>query len=230
MPRTSAKPRKPPKALVERAGTIIDRLEKLYPDARIALEFDTPFHLLCAVIMSAQTTDVTVNRVTPELWSRFPTPEALASADIAEVERIIHSTGFYHSKAKNIQATARAIVSDFGGEVPATMEELITLPGVARKTANIVLNSAFGIVVGIAVDTHVLRLSQRWGLTKATDPVKVERDLMAVFEERCWDSLSFRIQLHGRQVCNAKRPICGECGLADVCPSAYRVKGWRESA
>ncbi len=227
MATTRSAPRSTGSDARKRAARIVEGLEALYPDAAVALEYDTPFQLLCAVIMSAQTTDVTVNRVTPELWRRFPTPESLASADPADVEDVIRSTGFYRNKARNIIGAARAVVSEHGGEVPRSMAELVALPGVARKSANIVLSSAFGVVEGIAVDTHVLRLASRWGLTDHTDPVKVEADLMSLIDRDHWGSLSLRIQLHGRGVCEARRPACGACSLATLCPSAFKVKGWR---
>ncbi|MHB1341379.1 MAG: endonuclease III [Coriobacteriia bacterium] len=213
----------------ERAAEVLRRLSEAYPTAHIMLGFETPFQLLVAVILSAQTTDISVNKVTPGLFSAYPTPEALAEADLGEIERIVHPTGFFRNKAKNIQAAARLIVSDFGGAVPATMEDLIKLPGVARKTANIVLYNAFGVLDGIAVDTHVFRLSHRLGLSKEKDPVKVERDLMKVFARQEWGTLTYRLIDHGRAICDAKRPVCGACVVADLCPSAFKEKGWRES-
>ncbi|MGB4593704.1 MAG: endonuclease III [Coriobacteriia bacterium] len=214
----------------ERAAEVLRRLTDAYPTAHIMLGFDSPFQLLVAVILSAQTTDVSVNKVTPELFSAYPTPEALAAADPADVERIVHATGFFRNKTKNIQAAARMIVSDFGGNVPGTMEGLTRLPGVARKTANIVLYNAFGVLDGIAVDTHVGRLAVRLGFSSESDPVKVERDLMKLFPRSEWGALTYKLIDHGRAVCDAKRPICGACSLSDICPSAFKVKGWRESA
>ena len=213
-----------------RAAEIDARLKELYPTAAIALSFASDFQLLVAVILSAQTTDVGVNRVTPVLFARFPTPEALAAADPAEVEEIVHPTGFFRNKTKNIMGAARRIVSEYGGRVPDTMEDLLTLPGVARKTANIVLYNAFGRAEGIAVDTHVFRLAHRLGFSAEEDPNKVERDLMALFPREEWGALTYRLIEHGRAVCDARRPICGQCTLAEVCPSAFTVKGWRESA
>jgi endonuclease-3 len=213
----------------ERARVIMDRLAELYPDAHIMLDYDTPYHLLIAVIMSAQTTDAGVNKVTPVLFQRFPGPEDLAGADPAEVEEIIRPTGFFRNKTKSIMGAARMIVSEYGGEVPDTMEGLISLPGVARKTANIVISNAFGKVEGIAVDTHVFRLAHRFGLSEEKDPDKVERDLMEVFPRDEWFHVNYRFIDHGRAVCTAKRPACGACALNDVCPSAFTVKGWRES-
>lgn len=214
----------------ERATEVLRRLGEAYPAAHIMLGFESPFQLLVAVILSAQTTDISVNKVTPELFSAYPTPEALAAADIGDVERIVHPTGFFRNKAKNIQAAARMIVNEFGGEVPGTMEDLIKLPGVARKTANIVLYNAFGVLDGIAVDTHVGRLAARLGFSSESDPVKVERDLMKLFPREEWGALTYKLIDHGRAICDAKRPICGACSLSDICPSAFKVKGWRESA
>jgi endonuclease-3 len=214
----------------ERAAEIDARLKKLYPTAAIALSYESDFQLLVAVILSAQTTDVGVNKVTPVLFARFPTPETLAAADPAEVEDIVRPTGFFRNKTKNIMGAARRIVAEYGGRVPGTMEELLTLPGVARKTANIVLYNAFGKAEGIAVDTHVFRLSHRLGYSAEQDTNKVERDLMALFPREEWGALTYRLIEHGRAVCDAKRPICGQCVLSDVCPSAFSVKGWREHA
>jgi len=213
-----------------RAAEIDARLKQLYPTASIALSYGTDFQLLVAVILSAQTTDVGVNKVTPVLFARFPTPEALAGADPAEVEDIVRPTGFFRNKTKNIMGAARRIVAEYGGRVPDTMEDLLTLPGVARKTANIVLFNAFGHAEGIAVDTHVFRLSRRLGYSEHEDTNKVERDLMALFPREEWGALTYRLIEHGRAVCDAKRPICGQCTLADLCPSAFTVKGWRASA
>ncbi len=214
----------------QRARVIMDRLAELYPDAHIMLNYDTPYHLLIAVILSAQTTDAGVNKVTPVLFERFPGPEDLASAVPAEVEEIVRPTGFFRNKTKSIMGAARMIVTEYGGEVPDTMEELISLPGVARKTANIVISNAFGKVEGIAVDTHVFRLAHRFGLSEEKDPDKVERDLMEVFPRDEWFHVNYRFIDHGRAVCTAKRPVCGTCTLNDVCPAAFTVKGWRESA
>jgi endonuclease-3 len=214
----------------ERAAAIDAALKDAYPKARIALGYESEFQLLVAVILSAQTSDVGVNKVTPVLFGRFPTPEALAAADPAEIEDIVHPTGFFRNKTKNIMGAAAKIVADFGGRVPDTMDELLTLPGVARKTANIVLYNAFGKAEGIAVDTHVFRLAHRLGFSKQDDPNKVERDLMALFPREEWGALTYRLIEHGRAVCDAKRPICGQCVVAGLCPSAFTVKGWREQA
>jgi endonuclease-3 len=213
-----------------RAAAIDERLAKLYPRAHIMLTYDSDFQLLVSVILSAQTTDVTVNSVTPALFEAYPDAEALASADPEDVERLVHRTGFFRNKAKNIMGAARMILEEYGGEVPRTMAELVKLPGVARKTANIVLYNAFGVLDGIAVDTHVMRLSKRLGLSRNTDAVKVEQDLMKVFPREEWGAVTYRLIDHGRAVCDAKRPVCGTCVLNDICPSAFKVKGWREEA
>jgi endonuclease-3 len=216
--------------LKQRAAAVDARLKELYPRAAIALGYESDFQLLVAVILSAQTTDVGVNKVTPILFARFPTPEALAGADPAEVEDIVRPTGFFRNKTKNIVGAAQRIVAEFGGRVPDTMEDLLTLPGVARKTANIVLYNAFGKAEGIAVDTHVFRLAHRLGYSEHQDTNKVERDLMALFPREEWGALTYRLIEHGRAICDAKRPICGQCAVAELCPSAYTVKGWREQA
>jgi endonuclease-3 len=213
-----------------RAEKIDALLKGSYREASIALRYHSDFQLLVAVILSAQTTDVGVNKVTPVLFERFPTAEALAGADPSEVEAIVKPTGFFRNKTKNIIGAAQKIVAERAGRVPDTMEELIALPGVARKTANIVLYNAFGKTEGVAVDTHVFRLSHRLGFTEQDDPNKVERDLMSLFPREEWGPLTYRLIEHGRAVCMAQRPICGQCVLAGLCPSAFTVKGWREQA
>lgn len=230
-----AKPDEPVPALSpeerERLAPIYaQRLEAAYGDPRPALHYTNPYELLVAVILSAQTTDDNVNRATPALFERYPDPAALAEADLDDVEALVHSLGFFRQKAKNIVATARMIVAEYGGEVPDTMEALTSLPGVARKTANIVLGNAFDKVEGIAVDTHVFRLARRFGLSGEHDPNKVERDLMNLFPQDHWHRVNYDLISHGRQVCDAKRPICGSCFLSDICPSAFQLPGWRESA
>jgi endonuclease III len=192
-------------------------LARLYPDAECALVHKNPLQLLVATILSAQCTDKRVNLVTPALFSRFPTAEALARADTAELENLIKTTGFFRNKTKNIKAGCAAIVERFNGQVPRTLDELITLPGVGRKTANVVLGNAFS-VPGITVDTHVGRLSIRLGLTKYTDPVKVERDLMELVPKASWTSLSHELILHGRSICFARKPLCNQCVLSPHCP------------
>lgn len=208
----------------QRALEILVRLKRLYPDATCSLNYETPVQLLVATILSAQCTDERVNLVTPELFRRFPDAAALAGADPAEVEMLVKSTGFYRNKAKNIQAACRKIMTDFGGEVPQRMEALLTLPGVARKTANVVLAHAFGINAGVTVDTHVKRLCARLGLTQETDPIKIERDLMKLLPQADWENWSIRLIYHGRAVCNARNPACDRCDLADLCASVDLTK------
>lgn len=203
-----------------RSPAILDRLKHAYPDARCALDHRNAFELLVATILSAQTTDVRVNLVTPRLFSRYPNAAALARARQADVEAIIKSTGFFRNKARSIIGMAQAVVADHGGKVPGTMDELLTLPGVGRKTANVVLGNAFGLNEGVVVDTHVARLSKLLGLTRQTDPVKIEQALMKLFPRDDWALLSHLLIFHGRRVCIARRPKCGECVLADLCPSA----------
>jgi len=210
-------------AQARRARTIVARLRKAHPDARTELDFSSPFHLLVATILSAQTTDVRVNMVTPALFRRYPTPAALAAADTAELEQLIKSTGFYRNKTKSLTGMAKGVVNRFGGVVPQTLEELVTLPGVGRKTANVVLGSAFGTSEGVVVDTHVTRLSKRLGLTRHTDPIKIELDLMALVPRRDWAVFSHLLIFHGRRVCHARSPSCDACVLNDICPSAFRV-------
>ncbi len=201
----------------QKALKILNILKQSYPDATCSLTYDSPVQLLVATILSAQCTDERVNKVTPALFSQFPDAEALANTDREVLETLIRSTGFYRNKAKNIQGACQKIIEDFNGEVPHTMEELLLLPGVARKTANVVLAHAFGINAGVTVDTHVKRLSQRLGLTKATDPVKIEKDLMALLPKKDWENFSIRIIYHGRQICKARTPNCQECQLAHLC-------------
>ena len=203
----------------QRTLEILVILKRLYPDATCSLNYETPVQLLVATILSAQCTDERVNKVTPELFRRFPDAAALAYADREILESLVHSTGFYRNKAKNIQGACRKIVEEFQGEVPQQMELLLTLPGVARKTANVVLAHAFGILQGVTVDTHVRRLSQRLGLSVETDPVKIERDLMKLVPQADWENFSISIIYHGRAVCNARNPNCPACSLSHLCPS-----------
>ena len=198
---------------------LISLLDKAYPEARIALRFKDPLQLLVSTILSAQCTDARVNIVTETLFKKYRTAADYVRADIAEFERDIRSTGFYHNKAKNIIAAARMIVRDFAGRVPQTMEEMVLLPGVARKTANVVLYNAFGRIEGIAVDTHVKRLSQRFGLSCHNDPAKIEQDLMRLIDKKLWGHITHLLIEHGRKVCDAKRPQCGACVIAGLCPS-----------
>jgi endonuclease III len=199
---------------------ILTRLKRLYPDATCSLTYDTPVQLLVATILSAQCTDDRVNKVTPALFQRFPDAATFAGANLSELEELIRSTGFYRNKAKNIQGACRLITEKYSGEVPKRMEQLLELPGVARKTANVVLAHAYGINAGVTVDTHVKRLSQRLGLTEHTDPVKIERDLMPLLPMEDWENWSIRLIYHGRAVCAARKPACDRCLLADICPSA----------
>jgi endonuclease-3 len=203
----------------QRTLEILVILKRLYPNATCSLNYETPVQLLVATILSAQCTDERVNKVTPELFRRFPDAAALAYADREILESLVHSTGFYRNKAKNIQGACRKIVEEFQGEVPQQMELLLTLPGVARKTANVVLAHAFGILQGVTVDTHVRRLSQRLGLSVETDPVKIERDLMKLVPQADWENFSISIIYHGRAVCNARNPNCPACSLSHLCPS-----------
>lgn len=230
-PRNSAEP-VPDLSRAERerlAPIYAKRLEDTYGDPHAALHFKNPYQLLIAVILSAQTTDVGVNKATPALFERYPTAADLAGADQLEVEEYVRTLGFYHQKSKNIIATARCIVAEFDGKVPDTMEGLTSLAGVARKTANIVLGEAFGKVEGIAVDTHVYRLAHRFGLTTEKDQDKVERDLMDLFPREGWHRVNYDMISHGRATCTAKRPACGACFLNDVCPTAFVPQGWRQS-
>jgi endonuclease-3 len=213
--------RREPKAkLAERARLIFKRLAREYPDAKCALDYRNPFELLCATILSAQCTDVRVNMVTPHLFARYPTAQALAAADPADVQEIIKPTGFFRNKTKSLIGMAQALVAEHGGMVPRSMDELRPLPGVGRKTANVVLGNAFGINEGVTVDTHVARVSGRLGLTREDDPVRIELDLMQLFPRKDWALLSHLFIFHGRQVCIARRPRCAACVLNDICPSA----------
>ncbi|ERN41138.1 endonuclease III [Rubidibacter lacunae KORDI 51-2] len=204
----------------QRALAVLERLKQLYPNATCTLDYDTPLQLLVATILSAQCTDERVNKVTPELFARFPDATAFAIATSADIEPYVRSTGFYRNKAKNIQAACARIVSDFGGEVPSNMEALLTLAGVARKTANVVLAHGFGIIGGVTVDTHVKRLSRRLGLTQRDDPGGIEKDLMQLLPQPDWENWSIRLIYHGRQVCKARKPDCAVCELNALCPSA----------
>ncbi|MBH8566298.1 endonuclease III [Nostoc sp. CENA67] len=208
----------------QRALEILTRLKHLYPDATCSLNYSTPVQLLVATILSAQCTDERVNKVTPKLFARFPDAASLAKADLVELENLVRSTGFYRNKAKNIQAACRMIVSEFDFVVPNTMEQLLLLPGVARKTANVVLAHAYGINAGVTVDTHVSRLSQRLGLTEHSDPIRIEKDLMGLLPQPDWENWSIRLIYHGRAVCKARSPACSVCQLADLCPSGEMGK------
>jgi endonuclease-3 len=206
--------------LKDRVVKIIGILEREYPHSRTALAFEIPLQILIATILSAQCTDERVNRLTPALFRKYPDAEAFAKADRAELEKDIRPTGFFRNKAKSIIGAAAKIVSDFGGRVPDTMAELIRLPGVARKTANIVLSSAYRKAEGIAVDVHVKRLSGRLGLSKQENPEKIERDLMEIVPKKHWLDFNYLLVNHGRKTCPARKPKCPECKLAKLCPSA----------
>jgi endonuclease III len=210
-------------AKTQRTLEILIRLKRLYPDARCSLDYETPVQLLVATILSAQCTDERVNQVTPALFKQFPDAAAIAAAPLETLEQLIHSAGFYRNKARNMQGACQKIMADFQGVVPNQMEQLLTLPGVARKTANVVLAHAYGINAGVTVDTHVKRLSYRLGLTKHTDPVKVERDLIRLLPQPDWENWSIRLIYHGRAVCNARKPDCDRCELADLCASAGNI-------
>ena len=219
-------PRESTKAKAERAVEVCRRLDNKYGPVECFLDHTNPFRLVISVLLSAQTTDAQVNRVTPELFRRFPTPEAMAAASPEEVAEIIRSLGFYKTKARHCVEAAQAIVADFGGEVPHTMAELTSLPGVGRKTANIVLNVSFGIVEGIAVDTHVNRIAHRLGLSPKAherEPLKTEQDLLAILPRELWGPVNHQWIRHGRDTCTARAPKCDGCVLEDICPSAHRL-------
>lgn len=215
MPRPSAKQIK--------ALELLERLKQLYPEATCSLTYETPVQLLVATILSAQCTDERVNQVTPALFEAYPDALAFAEADRDALEALIRSTGFYRNKAKHIQGACQKIVTDFGGQVPNQMDLLLTLPGVARKTANVVLAHGYGINMGVTVDTHVKRLSNRLGLTRHQNPVKIEQDLMKLLPQEDWENWSIRLIYHGRAVCSARKPTCDRCSLTDLCPSAGKV-------
>jgi endonuclease-3 len=205
-----------------KALKILKKLEEAYPQAHIMLEFGDPLELLVATILSAQSTDAQINKITPALFKKYPNVRAYANAKPKEFEKDIYSSGFYKNKTKNIIAAAKFIQSEFGGKVPSSMENLVKIPGVGRKTANIILANAFGVVVGIAVDTHVGRLSRRLGFSKNEDPDKVELDLMALFPKGEWYKINYLLIDHGRAVCQAKKPQCPGCPVKKLCPSARK--------
>lgn len=204
----------------QRTAEIIRRLKKAYPDAHCALVHANPFELLIATILSAQCTDARVNIVTADLFRKYRTPQDFIDVSQQELEKDVHSTGFFRNKAKNIKAASQRIVEVYGGKIPQTMEEILTLGGVARKTANVVLGNAFGIASGVVVDTHVSRLSQRLGLTNEKTPEKIERDLEQLVPKRNWIMFPHWMIFHGRQVCNARKPLCEICTLSNICPSS----------
>jgi endonuclease-3 len=205
----------------QRAAKIIELLEKQFPNAKTALSYSNPLEILVATMLSAQTTDERVNIVTQSLFKKYRKPEDYADVDIKELERDIHSTGFYHNKARNLKKCCQLLIKKYNSQVPKTMEEMLELPGVARKTANIVLYNAYGIISGIAVDTHVRRLSQRLGLSERDDPVKIELDLMQIIPKDKWMKVTDLLIFHGRQVCIARKPKCEICVLNKICPSAF---------
>lgn len=204
----------------QRAPLLLERLGALYPEATCSLDWRTPWELLVATMLSAQCTDARVNMVTPGLFNRFPDAAAAAAVEPEDVEPYVRSTGFYRNKAKAIVGASRLLMESHDGQVPASMAELLELPGVARKTANVVLAHAFGINAGVTVDTHVRRLSGRLGLSRQTDPKRIEPDLMRLVPQPEWENLSIRLIFHGRAVCTARRPSCAACPIADLCPSA----------
>ncbi|OAG28386.1 endonuclease III [Thermodesulfatator autotrophicus] len=212
----------PPKLSEEekkRLKEILKRLKDAYPEAKIALKFSNPLELLIATILSAQCTDERVNQVTAELFKKYRSAKDYAEAPLEELAEDIRPTGFYQQKAKYIKECARLIIENFGGEVPRTMEDMLKLPGVARKTANIVLSNAYGVVEGIPVDTHVRRLAQRLGFSKEKNPDKIEQDLMALIPREEWGQIAYVFQAHGRKICKAKKPLCNRCVVKDLCPS-----------
>ena len=229
-PARRAKRRAPHRAIVkargarpERVHAILEKLDEAYPAATCALEHQTPFQLLVATILSAQCTDTRVNQVTRTLFPKYPTPEAFAYANPRELQQDIRSTGFFRNKTKSIIGASRKIIEEFGGNVPRAMEEILTLPGVARKTANVVLGTAYGIPSGIVVDTHVQRLSRRLDLSRNTDPKKIEQDLMQVIPQDKWILFSHQLIWHGRRVCQARKPRCAECNLEQICYSKEKT-------
>lgn len=210
---------------VDRVAAILRGLDEAYPDVKCALTHSSPWELLVATILSAQCTDVRVNMVTPELFKRFPTPAAMAKATLPQLEALIRTTGFFHNKAKSIKGAAQKIISDFNGQVPQTLAELITIPGAARKTANVVLGVCFDKAEGVVVDTHVFRIARRLGLAKGDTPQKVEQELMKVIPQNRWIDFSHQIIHHGRQVCDARKPKCDRCNLEQLCHS--KEKTWQ---
>ncbi|HLX58656.1 MAG TPA: endonuclease III [Ktedonobacteraceae bacterium] len=210
----------PPSGSPEQVTAIIAELRRLYPDAKCSLNFTNPLELLVATQLSAQCTDERVNIVTVDLFKKYRRVEDYATVNLEELEKDIKSTGFYHNKAKNIRAAAQRMITNYGGEVPRAMQDILSLPGVARKTANVVLGNAFGIVEGFVVDTHVGRLARRFGWTNSEDPVKVEQDLMRIIPRQDWLDLSHLLIFHGRATCAARKPLCAQCSLSIFCPSA----------
>lgn len=223
--RKPARAKWPPES--PRVRSILERLEELYPDVDCELDRETPFQLLCATILSAQCTDERVNKVTPSLFAKFPDAPRMARAPLPAIEKLIKSTGFFRQKAKSLKGTAQALLTEHGGDLPRTLDQLTKLPGVARKTASVVLGTAFGLSEGIVVDTHVQRLSMRLALTRAIDPKKIEQDLMQVIPKDRWIRFAHQLIWHGRRVCFARKPACESCSLAPFCPSAGVESGSR---
>lgn len=207
----------------ERAKEVALLLRRHYPNPKTELNFKNPYQLACAVIMSAMCTDKLVNKVTPAFFERFPTPKDLAEADVEEIKKYIKSVNFFNNKAKSLNGMAQVLIAKYGGKMPKTMEELLVLPGVARKSANVILNEVFNIAEGFVVDTHIARVSNRLGLTTNKQPIKIEQDLMKLFDRKDWRLLSSALVLHGRYICVARKPKCVECVLNKVCPSAFKV-------
>ena len=217
-----------PEGAWERAPLVLEALKKRYPNPAPALQYTTPWQLLVATVLAAQCTDKRVNTVTPAFFKKWPTPYELAAADLEEIEDVVRPTGFHHSKAKNLLGAARLLAEKFHGEPPRTMAELVTVPGVARKTANIVLFAGYGINEGMAVDTHVKRISYRLGLTRNTDPVRIERDMMQLFDRSEWGDLNHRMVQFGRDVCSARKPSCTQCEMQGFCPKLEPEKNRQE--
>ena len=213
----------PQPASPEQVSAIIAELRRLYPDAKCSLDFTNPLELLVATQLSAQCTDERVNLVTIDLFKKYRSAEDYATVSQEELEKDIKSTGFYRNKARNLRGAGQRLITHFGGEVPRSMEELLTLPGVARKTANVVLGNAYRIIVGFVVDTHIGRLARRFGWTTSDDPVKVEQDLMRIIPQQDWLDLSHMLIYHGRAICTARKPACAACALSELCPSAFNV-------
>jgi endonuclease-3 len=222
VPRTTKAARESKALLAARAGKILDLLEEAHPEATCALHYRSPFELVTAVILSAQCTDERVNMVTPALFRRYPGPESLAKARLEDVEEIIRSTGFFRAKAKSIVGCARALAAEHAGQVPRTLDAMVKLPGVGRKTANVVLGHAYDVAFGVAVDTHVLRVSNRLGIARGDDPIVVEQQLMAIIPEKRWTRTTDLLIFHGRKICIARRPLCGTCPVFALCRWPYR--------
>lgn len=224
-PAKAAAPSKKPKlAPPPQAAELYRLIRERHPDAHCELDHQNPFQLIVATVLSAQSTDVMVNKITPELFRRWPTPEKLAKADSAEVEKALSKIGMFRQKTKNIVGLSKLLVEKHGGQVPRTLDELVKLPGVGRKTANVVLGVAFGAPEGVVVDTHVQRISQRLGLTKHTEPIEIEQDLMKLFDRKLWDPLSHTLIFHGRRICTARKPACAGCPVQTQCPSAFNAE------